>query len=64
MRLPKLRYDKKSSPPENLPGISLRRNCTARYISRQIADFTATLPLPDGNQDAHRTLEAVLDNLK
>jgi hypothetical protein len=51
-RLPRRWYDKRSSLPEKLLDGVLRHDCTASGISRYIADFKATLPRPDGNQDA------------
>jgi hypothetical protein len=36
----------------------------ARDANCQIADFKRTFPLPHGNQDAHRSFELVLDNMK
>jgi hypothetical protein len=41
----------------------VRRDYTATGISRQMADFNATLPSADGNEDAQRSLEIVLGNL-
>jgi hypothetical protein len=63
-RVPRRWYDKRSSVPEKLLGGVLRRDYTASGISRQMADFNATVPHPDGNQDAQCRLEIVLDKLK
>jgi hypothetical protein len=62
--LPRRWYDKRWRVPEKLHSGALRRNSTAIGISRQMANFNAPLPHPDGNQDAQRSLEIVLDNLK
>jgi hypothetical protein len=63
-RLPRRRYDKRSSVPEKLLGGVLRRSHAATAISRQMSDFNGTVRRRDGTQDAHRRLEIVLDKLK
>jgi hypothetical protein len=60
---PTRRYDKRSSLPEKLLGRALRLSYTTIGICPQMADFNGTLPNLDGNQDAQRSLETVLDNL-
>ena len=61
--LPRRWYDKKSSLPEKLLTGALRRDCRASGISRQMADLNGTPPNSDGNQDAQRSLETMLDSL-
>jgi len=62
--VPRRWYDKRSSVPEKLLGRVLRRDCAAAGMSLQMPEFNRTVPRPDGNQDAQRSFEIVLDKSK